>query len=224
MYNQPVADSSLVGCPNCDLLQRLPELAPGASARCPRCNEELRRRHENALERTTALALAAAVLYVIANTVPMLTLTVVGRFNSSTVIGGVEHLVADGRDVVAGVVLFTAVVAPALQIISMLAIVIGARRARPPRWVGPMMRLNPVMSLWSMLEVMLLGVMVALVKIANYATVTPDIALYVLGALVFVLTAMQVSFDPRDVWQRIEWAAEAPGATRTNEQALQAEG
>jgi paraquat-inducible protein A len=152
----------------------------------------------------------------------MLTLTVVGRFNSGTVIGGVEHLIADGREVVAGIVLFTAVVAPALQIFSMLAIVIGARRARPPRWVGAMMRLNPAMRLWSMLEVMLLGVLVALVKIADYATVTPGVALYVLGALVFVLTAMQVGFDSREIWERIEWAAEAPQTTRS-ERAAQAE-
>jgi paraquat-inducible protein A len=223
VYNQPIADSSLVGCPNCDLLQRLPQLAPGESARCPRCDEELCRRHQNALERTTALAFAAAVLYVIANTSPMLRLAVVGRFNSSTVLGGVEHLIADSRGLVAGLVLFAAVIAPALQIISLLAIAIGARRPRPARWVGTMMRLNPVMRLWSMLEVMLVGVLVALVKIADYATVTPGIALYVLGALVFVLTAMQVSFDPAEVWSRIEWAAEAPHAVGAGEEAAQAE-
>ena len=223
VYNQPVADKSLVGCPNCDLLQRLPELAPGASARCPRCNEELSRRHGNALERTSALAATAAVLYLIANAVPMLSLSTVGRFNSTTVLGGAEYLVVNGREVVAGIVLFTAVIAPALQILSMLAIVIGARQANPRRWVGTMMRLNPMMRVWSMLEVMLLGVLVALVKIADYATVNPGIALYVVGALVFVLTAMQVSFDPRDIWQRIEWAAEAPRITRTAGQVAQAE-
>ena len=52
---------------------------------------------------------------------------------------------------------------------------------------------------------MLLGVLVALVKIADYATVVPGLALYALGALVFVLAAMQASFDPRDVWERIVW-------------------
>ena len=88
VYNQPVADAALVGCPHCDLLQRLPDLAPGASARCPRCNEELLRRREDSLNRTLALTIAAALLFAVANSVPMLGLTIVGREASTTVIGG----------------------------------------------------------------------------------------------------------------------------------------
>jgi paraquat-inducible protein A len=58
-----------------------------------------------------------------------------------------------------------------------------------------------------MIEVMLLGVLVALIKIADYATVIPGVALFGLGGLVFLLAAMQASFDPREVWNRIAWAA-----------------
>src|SRR5262249_3311178 len=61
---------------------------------------------------------------------------------------------------------------------------------------------------WSMIEVMLLGVLVALTKIADYATVLPGVALFALGALVFVLAAMQSSFDPREVWNRVQWVSE----------------
>ena len=57
-----------------------------------------------------------------------------------------------------------------------------------------------------MIEVMLIGVMVALIKIAELATVIPGVALFALGALVFVLAGMQAAFDPREVWERIEWA------------------
>src|SRR5580658_992125 len=139
-YNQPVADSALIACPHCDLLQRLPELAPGASARCPRCDTELWRHREDALNRTLALTFAAAVLYVIAMSVPMLGLTIVGRSASTTVIGGAEHLWEDGQELVAILVLFTAVIAPALQIGLMLAILLGAQRERPQLWVGALMR------------------------------------------------------------------------------------
>ena len=52
-----------------------------------------------------------------------------------------------------------------------------------------------------------LGVLVALIKIADYATVIPGLALFTLGALVFVLAAMQASFDPREVWKRVRWAS-----------------
>ncbi len=211
MYNQRIADTLLIGCPRCDMLQRLPDLLPGASARCPRCGEELWRRREDALNRTLALALAAAILYVVANSVPMLGLTVVGRHASTTVLGGAEHLWTEGRQTVAVLVLFAAVVAPALQIGSLLAITIGARREHPRRWVGLLLRYYPMTRAWSMLEVMLLGVLVALIKIADYATVIPGAALFVLGALVFVLPAIQISFDPQEVWRRIEWASSSPG-------------
>ena len=208
-YNQPVKDGSLIACLHCDLLQRIPDLAPGASARCPRCNKELWRRREDSLNRTLALTLAAAVLYVVANTVPMLGLTIVGRDASTTVIGGARHLWDNGQQIVGALVMFTAVIAPALQIGLMLAIVLGARRERPPRWVGTLLRHHPTTRIWSMIEVMMVGVLVALVKIADYATVIPGVALFVLWVLVFVLAAMQASFDSREVWERIQWADEA---------------
>ena len=59
MYNKTLSDASLIACPHCDLLQRLPNLAPGESARCPRCDEELWRRHAHSLDRPLALTLAA---------------------------------------------------------------------------------------------------------------------------------------------------------------------
>jgi paraquat-inducible protein A len=207
-YNQPIANLDFVACPHCDLLQRLPELAPGASARCPRCDKELWRHKRDSLNRTFALTVAAAVLYVIANSVPMLGLTIVGRAASTTVFGGVETLWKDGQELVAVLVLFTAVIAPALQIGLMLAIVVGGLRTPVPRWVGRLMRHHPVTRIWSMIEVMMLGVLVALVKIADYATVIPGVALFVLWVLVFLLAAIQANFDSREVWQRIEWVEE----------------
>jgi len=206
-HNQPVADRSLIACLHCDLLQRLPELAPGASARCPRCNKELWRHREDSLNRTLALSLAAVVLYVIANAAPMLSLNAVGHHASTTVFGGALELWRDGREIVAGLVLWTAVVAPGLQIALMLAVVLGAHRDPVPRWVGTLLRHHPTARTWSMIEVMLVGVLVALIKIADYATVIPGRALFALGTLVFVFAGIQATFDARDVWERVEWAA-----------------
>src|SRR5712691_11814807 len=115
VYNEPVADAALIAC--------------------PRCDKELWRPREDSLNRTLALGLAAAVLYIVANSVPMLGLTIVGRGASTTVIGGAQHLWDSGQQIVAVVVLFTAVIAPALQIGFMLAIVLGALQERPPKWV-----------------------------------------------------------------------------------------
>lgn len=205
MHNQPVADLSLISCAHCDLLQRLPDLAPGDVASCARCDGELWRPRGDSLNRTLALSVAAAVLYAIANTVPMLGLTIVGRQTSTTVLGGARDLWDEGQQIVAMLVLLTAVIAPALQIGFTLAIAIGGHREHPRRWVGHLLRHLPATRVWSMIEVMMLGVLVALIKIADYATVIPGMALFVLGALVFLLAAIQVNFDPREVWDRIEW-------------------
>ena len=193
MYNQPIADPSLVACPHCDLLQRLPDPA-GRVGVLSALRQGAVARREDSLNRTLALTLSAALLYAVANSVPMLGLTIVGREASTTVIGGAEHLWQNGQQMVAVLVLLTAVIAPALQIGFMLAIVLGAHRARPPRWVGTLLRHHPTTRTWSMIEVMMLGVLVALVKIADYATVIPGVALFVLWMLVFLLAAMQYEF------------------------------
>jgi paraquat-inducible protein A len=206
-YNERIHDTSLLACPHCDLLQHLPDLEQAGSASCPRCGKELYRHREDSLNRTRALALAAAVLYVVANAVPMLGLTIVGRGASTTVLGGAEHLWRDGPQMVGLLVLFTAIIAPGLQICFMLAIVLGVLRTRPPSWIVPLLRMQPTARTWSMIEVMLLGVLVAL-KIEDYAKVIPGAALFTLGALVFVLAAMEASFDPGEIWSRVVWAAE----------------
>ena len=98
------------------------------------------------------------------------------------------------------------VISPALQIGFLLAILLGSRRERPPFWVGLFLRNLQFTRTWSMIEVMLLGVLVALTKIADYAHVILGTALFALFALVFLLAAIQSCFDPREVWSRIEWA------------------
>jgi paraquat-inducible protein A len=204
--NQPLADATLVACPNCDLVQRLPEAAPGQSVRCSRCETELWRRREDSLNRTLALSVAAIFLYIIANSVPMLGLTAVGRESFTTIIRGAEILWEHGMRGVSALVFFTVVLAPALQIGFQLLLILGAHYEQPPAWVGTLLRYLPSTRIWSMLEVILLGVLVALTKIAEYATVIPGHALFALGALVIVLAAMQSSFDSREIWERVEWA------------------
>lgn len=217
--NQPVADPFIVSCPHCDLLQRIPEVPPGASARCPRCNKELWRHRKDSLNRTLALTLAALVLYIIANSVPMLGLTVVGREAYSTVIGGAQQLWEDDQPIVAVLVLFVAVIAPALQIGFQLLILIGCQCKSPPNWVGKLLRHLRHTRTWSMIEVMLLGVLVALTKIADYATIIPGVALFCLFGLVFLLAGMQSCFDPREVWNRVNWAdPEAQPAAEENQE------
>lgn len=203
-----MADATLVACADCDLLQRIPEVPAGASVRCPRCDKELWRHKPDSFNRTFALTIAALALYLIANLVPMLGLHAAGREAFTTVVGGAHQLWLDGQKIVSVLVLFAAVIAPALQIGFLLVILLGCRRERPPFWIGLFLRNLHLTRTWSMIEVMLLGVLVSLTKIAEYATVIPGTALFALFALVVLLAAMQSCFDPREVWERIEWAEE----------------
>jgi paraquat-inducible protein A len=205
--NRPLADPALVACPNCDLVQRVKQVEPGESARCPRCNTELRRGRKDALTRTLALTIAAAVLYIITNTTPMLGLQIVGRESFTTVMGGAMQLWKDGQEIVAALVFFAVVLAPALQIGFLLLVVLGCSAKRPGVWVGVLLRYHPFTKTWSMIEVMLIGVLVALTKIAELAHVIPGEALFSVGGLVIVLAAMQSNFDPQEVWRRIQWVS-----------------
>jgi paraquat-inducible protein A len=75
------------------------------------------------------------------------------------------------------------------------------------------MRWADFMQPWSMNEVMLLGVLVALIKIAELATVIPGVGMYGVGILVLLLPAIMVSFDPGEIWKRVRWADGTFGGT-----------
>jgi paraquat-inducible protein A len=168
------------------------------------------------IDRPLALAITAAIVLVVANSVPLMDLSAVGRHASTTIAGGVYEMWIRGEPVTAAIVAFCAIVAPACYILFMLAVLLAARRPPAPHWAGELLRWGLHMQPWSMFEVMLLGILVALIKIAELATVDPGIGLYALGALVLLIPAIMVTFDPREVWRRVEWRGEAPpqGGTR----------
>jgi len=194
-----------VACPDCDLLQHLPELPPGGKARCPRCGNTLATEPTDPLDRPLALALAAAIVFIVANTAPLMGLSAVGRHASTTIVGGVYEMWLQGQEVTAVIVAFCAVIAPASYILFMLTVLLAVRRPPAPHWVGEMLRWGNHMQPWSMNEVMILGILVALIKIAELATVDPGIGMYAVGGLVVLFAAIMVTFDPRGVWKRVEW-------------------
>ena len=207
-----------VACPECDLLQHLPELPRGARARCPRCGNTLATRPTDPVDRPLALALAAAIVFIVANAAPLMELSAVGRHASTTIVGGVYEMWQQGEQVTAVIVAFCAVIAPGGYILFMLTVLLAVRRPPAPYWVGEMLRWAHSMQPWSMNEVMILGILVALIKIAELATVEPGIGMYALGGLVVLLVAIMITFDPREVWNRVEWAnGEGPPGTGARE-------
>ncbi len=195
-----------VACPECDLLQDLPELTPGDKARCARCGCTVAIRAASPIDRPLALTLTALIVLIVANTAPLMGLSAVGRHASTTIIGGAYEMWVQGQEVTALIVAFCAVIAPGSYLLFMLTVLLAVKRSPAPRWVGEMLHCADFMRPWSMIEVMLLGILVALIKIAELATVAPGIGMYAVGALVLLFPAIMVAFDPREVWNLVEWA------------------
>lgn len=220
----PSMPQNLVACPDCDLLQRIPVLPPGGAARCPRCGHTLAVDKPNSLERTLSLTVAAVIVFLIANVMPLMGMSAVGRRASTTIVGGAYEMWAQGERMIAVLVVFCTVVAPAVLIGFMLAVLLAVRKPPAPPWVGILLRLVKIQQPWAMLEVMMLGILVALIKIAELATVIPGIGMFAAGALVLLVPAMIVSFDPREAWARIRWLnGEAPAPTANKESTFSTE-
>ena len=121
-------------------------------------------------------------------------------------IGGAHEMWLQGSQITAVIVAFCAVIAPAGHVLFLLTVLLAIRRPPAPRWVGELLRLAHFMEPWSMTEVMMLGILVALFKIAQLATVIPGIGMYAAGLFVVLVAAILVSFDPHEVWERVSWA------------------
>ena len=200
----PVPDN-IVACADCDLLQRVAAIPNGATAQCRRCGHKLAYNKPDSLDRTLALTIAAAVALIVANLTPLMGLSVAGRESSTTIVGGAQEMWLQGQEIGALIVIFCTVIAPAAHIGIMLVVLLAARRDPVPYWAGTLLRWSNWHQPWAMVEVMMLGLLVALIKIAELATVLPGIGMFAAGALVALVTAMTVSFDPNEVWKRVEW-------------------
>ena len=212
---RPMTDSGeIVACPECDLLQHLPELAPGAKARCLRCGNTLASPASEPIDAPLALTLAAAVVFIIANTTPLMGLSAVGRQATTTIPGGALEMWRQGEIVTAVIVAFCAIIAPGSYILFMLTTLLAVRRPPAPHWVGELLRWADSVQPWSMNDVMNLGILVALNKIAELATVEPGIGMYAVGGLVVLFAAIMITFDPREVWKRIRWTDDAAETVR----------
>ena len=195
-----------MACPDCDLPQTIPPLPPGGSARCARCHETIARNPTSPVERPLALTVAALVVYLIANTMPLMGLSAVGRQATTTITGGAYEMWVQGSELTALAVAFCAVIAPGAYLLGMLAVLLAVRRPPAPQWVGQLLRMAAFMQPWSMNEVMLLGILVALIKIATLADVKPGVGIFSVGVLILLLASIAATFDRHAIWMRVEWA------------------
>jgi paraquat-inducible protein A len=196
--------SGLLVCHECDLINRVPALPEKASARCRRCGALLHKHKVNSIARTLALTLAGTVLFALANTFPFLGFQLQGNLTQTTLITGVRELYATGEPGLATLVFITSIAAPGLRLACLLYLFVPLYLNRTPRYLAPALifvqRLHP----WSMIEVFMLGILVALVKLAGMATVVAGVALWSFAVLILVMVGISAAMDPGEVWERLE--------------------
>jgi paraquat-inducible protein A len=198
--------SESVACPDCDLLQTIPALVPGGRAVCARCGYILAKQPAGSPDLALALTITAAIALIIANSLPLMDLHVVGRSASTTIPGGAYEMWMQGQRIISVLVAFCAVIAPVAYVLFMLTLLLAARRPTVPHWAGETLRWVGHLQVWSMLEVVMLGVLVALTKIAQLASVNPGIGMYAFGATILLIPAIMTNFDKRALWQRVTWS------------------
>jgi paraquat-inducible protein A len=193
----------LIVCEECDAVYHRPSLGRGEIARCLRCDAELDRHTGSRLERLLPLTVAALVLFAIANAFPIVAIEVQGLYSDTTLIGAVLALAGQGMSEVALLVAATTLVFPLVQMLVLFYLLLpSSRQERPPGFVF-LLRTMQAARPWGMIEVFMLGVLVALIKLSNMAEVIPGPALWSFGALTVLLT-MVVSFNPRYIWHICE--------------------
>lgn len=197
------APAHAMACHDCDLLQALPPLAPGTRARCLRCGAVLGEARAHSLERSLALALAGLILFVLANTLPFLSLTTQGQIQDSNLISGALTLIEEDRLPLGVLVFLTTFAFPLADLTGTLWLLLGARNGHLSATSARVFRFLRSAQPWGMLEIFLLGVLVSAVKLGDVARVVPGTALFAFVALVGVLAALAATLDSHQVWSRV---------------------
>jgi paraquat-inducible protein A len=191
----------LLGCECCGLVCEV--VAAHGPAVCPRCGFALHARKPQSLQRTAAFLLAAAVLYVPANTLPIMATasTIAGR-ESHTILGGIIELWHTGSWDLALIVFIASIAVPILKIAALTLLVFTARRKSRWRQVerAKLYRLLETVGHWSMLDVFVVVLLVGMVRFGAFASVEPEAGLLAFGGVVVLTMLASASFDPRLIW------------------------
>lgn len=191
-----------MACPVCDLVQRVEGLEPGTVAECSRCGSTITRRDANSIAQTAALSLAALILYVPANIYPILRMYYYGAYTENTVWDGCVRLFQDGQYLVAVIVFLASIIIPLFKLLGLFYLTATAKfgageRRRERTWI---FKFIEAIGPWAMLDVFLLAVLVALVRLQQLAQVYPGPGLLPFTCVVVLTILASASFDPKLIW------------------------
>lgn len=198
--------ASLISCTTCQLVSRVRQLPANGRAICPRCGTQLSRRKPNSLARTLALIVAAYILYIPANVYPIMTVISFGEGEPDTILSGVQSLLASGMWPLAVVVFFASIIVPLIKLFGLTFLLVSVHykwRWRPKQRTI-LYRITEAVGRWSMIDIFMISILVALVRLEAIATVEPGAAATSFAAVVVLTMFASMSFDPRLIWDAME--------------------
>jgi paraquat-inducible protein A len=194
----------VIVCPACDLAHRNEPTAGTQRTRCARCSAPLHRLQTAHLDTAIATALCALVLFCLSNAYPLVAMQINGSSRSATLFDAARGLFDQGFVSLSALVLLTTVIFPLLQIAGILYLLLPLRRRRRARYQRPVFRLLVTIRPWILIEVFMLGAIVALVRLTMFAKVIPGIALLCCALLMMTLAALSSMTTPPQFWHWVE--------------------
>ncbi len=196
----PFYGDELIACHECDLLHVRMPVPNDGKALCSRCGAFLYRHIPDTIDKALALNLAAAMLFVIANVFPFMTLKLSGRVEENLFLSGAVELYRLGMGEVGLLVILTSFLFPLLIISGMVYILLPLRFGVRPFKMAWVYRLVKALSPWSLLAVFMLGVLIAYTKLIDMATIIPGISLAAFVGLMIVSAAANANLDASAIW------------------------
>lgn len=197
-------ETTLAGCHSCLLLCRLP--VGDHHYICPRCNAPLHFRKIDSLNRTWALLIAAAIIYFPANILPITLTGALGHVSADTILSGVIYFLFSGSWHIAIIIFVASIIVPLTKMIIFFYLLISIKRKsmKKPEDRTRLYHITEAVGRWSMVDVYVVTIMVALVKLGFLADIEAGPgAVFFAGVVVITMLAAE-SFDPRLIWDAME--------------------
>lgn len=182
------------------------KLSPIAAHSCALCGASLHARLPDSRQRTIALTITAALLYIPANALPIMSTVQLGNATDSTILGGILLLIHHGSYPVAAVIFVASVIIPIAKLLALawLSWSISGTHGVAHRQRTRLYRATELIGKWSMTDVFVVSVLVALIQLGGLLVITPGPAALAFGAMVIVTMLAAESFDPRLIWDQEE--------------------
>jgi len=191
------------GLASCHLCYKV---APLDQHHCPRCGSAMHPRKTDSLQRTMALLITACILYIPANLYPIMLTDQLGSTEPSTIMGGVILLIELGSAPIAAVIFIFSVMVPSGKLMAMFYLVwtVHSGSKISPRQRSMMYRITEFVGKWSMVDVFVVAILVALVHLAGVLVIRPGIAALAFAGVVIGTMIAAESFDSRLMWDLME--------------------